>query len=76
MATKSKSKVLQAALKKREAAKKAGTYVGSAELKSKLMKQGKSEALAGAIVGTIAREKYGKAGATALAQYGKKNKKK
>lgn len=70
-----KSKVLQTALKKRAAAKKAGTYVGSAALKTKLVKQGKTAAQAGAIVGTIARKKYGNKGAAALAAYGKKNKK-
>ena len=70
-----KSKVLKTALKKREESKKAGTYVGSAALKSKLMKQGKTSEQAGAIVGSIARKKYGDKGAAALSAYGKKNKK-
>ncbi len=66
---------LKNARKKVAAAKKAGTYIGAAKLKNKLMKGGKSEAYADAIVGKIAREKYGKKGAAALAAAGRKKKK-
>ncbi len=73
MATK-KSSVLKAALKKREASKKAGTYVGSKKLKSTLIKKGYSEKSAGAIIGTIARKKYGDKGNAALSAYGRTKK--
>lgn len=70
-----KSKALKTAQKKVSASKKAGTYIGAAKLKNKLVASGKSESYAGAIVGKIAREKYGKAGAAALAAAGRKKKK-
>jgi len=74
MAT-TQSPALKSALKKRAAAKKAGTYVGSKKIKSALTKKGYSSDYAGAIVGKIAREKYGNKGAAALAAQGRKNKK-
>lgn len=70
------SAALKTALKKRTAAKKAGTYVGSKKIKSALVKKGYSNESAGAIVGSIARKKYGNKGVAALAAYGKKNKNK
>lgn len=72
MKTKNQSAALKTALKKRQAAKKAGTYVGSKTIKSALLKKGYSEESAGAIVGSIARKKYGNKGAAALAAYGRK----
>ena len=66
-----KSKVLKKAKAKVAASKKNGTYIGAKALKNKLVKGGKSEAYAGAIVGKIAREKYGKDGAAALSKEGK-----
>ena len=74
MKAKKKSAALKTALKKRTAAKKAGTYVGSKKLKSTLLKKGYSAKYAGAIVGTVARKKYGNKGAAALAAYGRKKK--
>lgn len=56
------------------AAKKEGTYVGSKKVKNALLKKGYSEESAGAIVGSIARKKYGNKGAAALAAYGRKGK--
>ena len=70
-----KSKVLKRAKAKVAASKKNGTYIGAKALKNKLVKGGKSEAYAGAIVGNIARKKYGKAGAIALAAQGKRKNK-
>ena len=61
--------------KKENGWKKAGTYVGSKKIKSALIKKGYSDESAGAIVGSIARKKYGNKGAAALAAYGRKNKK-
>jgi len=46
--------------------------VGSKTIKSALVKKGYSEESAGAIVGSIARKKYGNKGAAALAAYGRK----
>ena len=69
-----KNVALKSALKKREASKKAGTYVGSKKIKSSLLKKGYSEESAGAIVGSIARKKYGNKGAAALAAYGRTKK--
>ena len=74
MKAKSQSAALKSALKKRAAAKKAGTYVGSKKLKSTLMGKGYSSSYAGAIVGNAARKKYGNKGAAALAAYGRKKK--
>ena len=74
MKAKKKSAALKSALKKRTAAKKAGTYIGSKKLKSTLTKKGYSSNYAGAIVGIAARKKYGKKGAAALAAYGRKKK--
>ena len=50
--------------------------MGSKKIKSALVKKGYSNESAGAIVGSIARKKYGNKGAAALAAYGKKNKNK
>ena len=66
-----KSKALKKAKAKVAASKKNGTYIGAKALKSKLVKGGKSEAYAGAIVGNIARKKYGKDGAAALSKAGR-----
>ena len=74
MKAKRQSAALKTALKKRTAAKKAGTYIGSKKLKSTLQKKGYSAKYAGAIVGTVARKKYGNKGAAALAAYGRKKK--
>ena len=50
--------------------------MGSKKIKSALVKKGYSNESAGAIVGSIARKKYGNKGAASLAAYGKKNKNK
>lgn len=66
--------ILQKAEKKRQQSKKEGTYVGAAKMKKQLVKKGYSPEYAGAIIGIIARKKYGKKGAAALAATGRKRK--
>lgn len=48
------------------ASKKNGTYMGAKKLKSSLMKNGTSSKYVGALIGSIARKKYGAKGAAAL----------
>lgn len=67
-------KVLAAALKKRQAEKKKGTYTSFDALTRKLEGQGKTADQAKGIAAIVGRKHFGKAGFAALGQYGKQHK--